>query len=388
MEKQSQYWVICPDYPPSQSGLAGHTVAFAQALRKHGSVKVLTSAGSVPASADLFPVVKKWNFSGLVSAFYATPELRDDKTARIVVQYLPFLYNPRGGINFSICFFALFLFLSGRKIDLICHELHYPFLPQPKAIALFSAHISMLVLLGIASDQVFTTTDFFLARARKILFWKKNIFYLPVGSNMGSASSAEDAYQKFRKRFELDGKFVISIFGTIHPTREMKKIISSLVRIQEKMQAPSVLMLIGETEARIKSELGEQGFLRFLSRGIILGKIESADFAAAMRATHIAVAFFSDGATTRRGSLLASASFGVPTVSTLASHTEPSLRDLPELTLLSPNPEKFVNELEAHLHSKLELAAPALRSPSNYYRAHFGWEQIITRYREAHSRQQ
>jgi hypothetical protein len=383
VDQQESYWIICPDYPPSTSGLAGHTLAFSKALRLKSRVRVLTSKESKSDHEDVFCIIKKWSIFTLIFSYFQNPIFCKDKESRIVIQYLPFLYNPRGGINLSISFFAIFLRLRGHKIDLICHELHYPLFAHWKAVILFTCHIMMLSLMGIASARIFTTTNFFLTRAKKILFWRERLYFLPVGSNMEFHKVTKAETENFLNKHGLKDKYLITIFGTIHPTRYMREIISAIIDWQSTVKIPSALIIIGETTDRIEKEIGRNLFNKLIQNGFVAGKIEPKDFSIAMSASHISVSYFSDGATTRRGSLMASLQHGVKTVSTLAPHTDSALQLMNELKLLPCELNQFSSGLRIALSQCASTIVPPSRLASAEYNNNFDWKQIITRFRGA-----
>lgn len=380
---RDHYLVICPEYPPDTSGLAGHTRAFAEELARANAVTVLTSARTGrpfdTGHVRVLATVRSWRFPHLFEALRTIASLAPN---RIVLQYLPFLYNARGGINFSICFFVLLARLRGYRIDLVCHELYYPWLPRPKAMVMFCSHVAMLLLLGLAADRVFASTELFAKRAGRILFWRRRVFHLPVGSNMPWLPVAQDEIERFRRSHRLMGKRVLTCFGTSHPTRDHDLVLSAICDWAERIQEPVSVLWVGETKDSILAQLSPETRTRAEQRITALGKVDELRFALAMHATDVAIAYFRDGASTRRSSLMATLAYAVPTVSSRSPATEAHLEKISDLTLLPAEPNAFRADLPEVLTRLFSEPRPRNREPSVCYAKLFGWESIVRRYQD------
>src|SRR6476659_7184382 len=101
--------VISPLYHPEEEGLAHYTTEFCRHLQKSADVSVLTGVRSIetgPGGVTVMPWVERWDLPGLLRA---VERARWSDPDRVLIQFVPFMYARRGGINFSIVAAAAWL---------------------------------------------------------------------------------------------------------------------------------------------------------------------------------------------------------------------------------------------------------------------------------------
>lgn len=174
--------ILSPYYLPQRNGLAHYTDRFAKELKKRGHNVFVASCQQDSIEGDI-PVIhfEKCNIIHFIRLFNKIKLLGIDK---ILIQYVPHMYNPRGGVNFSLPSFIIFLrIFSSLSIEVMFHELHYPFEYSIKSLLLWFCHHMMLIPSLWFSHRSFFSTERFLKKANKLNLTTK-IYYLPVGSNI------------------------------------------------------------------------------------------------------------------------------------------------------------------------------------------------------------
>jgi glycosyltransferase involved in cell wall biosynthesis len=150
---------------------------------------------------------------------------------------------------------------------------------------------------------------------------------VPIGSNIDCAPAVEPSRAEIRRRLGADdGTFLVGYFGFLNPSKGIPTLLDALGQVIAQRPERSVrLVLIGAesgvsnptdlTQARVVHDSIEQ---QHLERAIVrTGFLAPPELSATLLACDAIALPFLDGASARRGTLMAALAHGLPIVSTL-----------------------------------------------------------------------
>jgi glycosyltransferase involved in cell wall biosynthesis len=376
--------IICPKYEPTEEGLAHYTTEFAKHLAKRARVAVWTSSVSAGVNhgdrgVEVLANVERWGFLGPFMAL--GPVLRFDPEL-VLIQFVPFMYAPRGGINFTLValasFFALRARLRGRgAVQVMFHEIWFPLSRSPKALVLHVAHRAMALGVSLSAAESFCSTEISARLLKKFLRpLTRPVHVLFVGSNLErrvrprSGAAARGAPLK------------VCIFGSTHLSKNVPLVLRTLHEAQRSARNPFVLTVIGLTLGELVHEAPE--LEDWLTRDVrVLGMLGAEEAADELGEQDLAVCYFSDGVSGRRGSMLAALCEGTPIVTTARDYTDPIFYEQRALTLLPCDESAFRTGLLALLCGpKRPFDGVSRDEVREFYDRNFSWTAIVERYAE------
>jgi glycosyltransferase involved in cell wall biosynthesis len=375
--------ILCPDYPPKRSGLADHTRHLAEYLRRfgHQDVLVLTTgeAGggtSVPeeevGGVIVRRVIAQWGWRGLRTLAREIARAAPDW---ILVPYVPHAYG-RAGVNMAFPLALVRERWAGRRLLLLVHELYADLAPFPLRHLLAAlAQRAMFALAASAAHGIAVSTEPWMLRLRRM--WptrsrRAPIVHLPSPSNIAPVPT-----DRARARQELglrEEEIVLAFFGTLHVSKKRTWLLRSLEALSAR-GLPTRLLVIGPESQQLLA-LAPTGVRE---KVLALGYVDAAAVSRALQASDIFLLPLSDGVSTRRSSLMAALSHGLPVVGTSGRSTDEQLARSGAL-LLSP-----ADDPDAFLHHVLLLAEDAERRRSlaergrALYREHYDWPHVVAR---------
>lgn len=337
--------MITGEYPPQPGGVGDFTRQLARALATAGhSVHVLTSRLASAAPADrgvaVEPVIARWGWRSLLAARrWAAAQSLDV----VNVQYQAAMYGLSAPIHFLPE-------VIGRPTVATFHDLRIPYL-FPKAGPLRDAavtHLARSACAAIATDPADAET----LRRRGVGVVRQ----IPIGSNVAPQPPPDYDRGVWRAAhgFAADD-FLIGYFGFLNSSKGGDTLIEALARLVGR-GAPAHLILIGGSAgASDPTDLafGEQLAARIRAHGLTdrvtrTGYLPEAETSAALLACDVMALPYRDGASLRRGTLMAALAHGLPIVSTLGPQTVEELRGGEALRLVPTDlPEPLVDALEA-----------------------------------------
>jgi glycosyltransferase involved in cell wall biosynthesis len=307
--------MLTGEYPPQPGGVGDYTARLAAALCALGhKVRVLTS-GLPGAKGTTEPQasrrVRDWGF-GCWRAVQAAVE--ESGADLLHIQYQAGAYQLKGAVN------LLPLWLRRRRPGLRTvtsfHDLRVPYL-FPKAGPLRG--LAVRALLRGSHGAIFVDSAD-LARAGP----GPNRRWIPIGSNIPFAPPA--GYDRFATRRALGaevGDLLIGYFGFLSASKGGSVLLEALRLLLN--QGRSVrLVLIGATSGAtnptdridVAATSALAGRLGLESRLYATGYLAQAAVSANMLACDVLALPYEDGASFRRGSLLAALEHGRPIVTT------------------------------------------------------------------------
>lgn len=302
--------LIAPVLPPQLNGVGDYTALLARELSKTHPIQIWTGQNT-PFEPILDVGIEPVFRVGDARSFRALEGLaKREKPDWIVLQSSGFGYGPRG-LNLELPRTLRRIVKNGdARLALMIHE------PFVRATDLKTALMGLwqgwqFRSLGRTSRAIFYSIEAWKTEFEGFFKGRLNV-HLPVFSNLPfHAVGREIARQGLNLS---DSDFVLGLFGTAHEARLLHRV-ADAARAVEKANLRPVVLYIGPHGARVRAALPD---LRILDQGALEPGAISARFAA----MDIYLSAFSDGISTRRGSLMAALQHGVPTVGTSGHLTD------------------------------------------------------------------
>jgi glycosyltransferase involved in cell wall biosynthesis len=318
--------LVTGEYPPDVGGVADYTACLRGALAERGvDVAVLTRGRPAPPEAGVYRRVSRWDARALADLARRTP-----RGGVVHLQYQPAAFDLRG----EICLAPLLLRAVRPDVRLATtfHDARVPRLfrkagrLRPLAVRLL-ARASHAVLAADPSDLVSLGGP------------SPRHHRVPIGPNVRCRPPAGYDRGAFRARLGLaDDELAIAYFGFLNASKGLESLARAFERIGQASPAARLLLLGGATGASDPTDRATaRTFLRHLGplaeRVLRPGYLPPGALSAYLLAADVALLPYADGASLRRGSLLACAAHGLPIVTTAG----PGLtRELAQAVLACP----------------------------------------------------
>jgi glycosyltransferase involved in cell wall biosynthesis len=318
--------LITGEYPPESGGVGDYTRRLAQALSERGhDLQVLTDTTAAQTSGreDGVQVVRRargWGWGVLRTIRQVVAELNP---AIIHIQYQTGAYTMHPAITMV----PRERRRQGTTIVVTCHDLRVPYL-FPRA-GLLRHGVTRLML--DSCDAVIVTNaedrlrlagqgqrdpDQYLATTPP----RAQIEQIPIGSNIAPAPPAGFSRAAMRQRLGVAAEDapLVAYFGLLSRSKGLDLLLEALAQLPERFR----LLLIGGAapgpeDQRFAQQLDRQIAQAGLGQRVLrTGPLAPEDVSAHLLAADMAALPFRDGASYRRGSLLAALAHGLPTVTT------------------------------------------------------------------------
>lgn len=366
--------IVTGEYPPMQGGVGAYTQILARELAQQGhTVSVLTNV----QGHDENPAIKlkndvqKWSFGSLNTV---RDWAKHEGLEVINLQFQTAAYNMSPWVHF------LPNVISGVPVVTTFHDLRFPYL-FPKAGGLRKRIVKHL---AEASNGVIVTNheDF------EQLWYVTNKSLIPIGSNiLKSLPSDFDASVWRAKADAQNGDFLIAYFGLFNHTKGILTLLTSLYELRQS-GVPARLVLIGggagssdPSNAAFINEMNQQIDALQLDAFIYrTGYLEDdAEVGAYLKASDVVALPFLDGASYRRGSLMAAIHYGCTIVTTQPQTPIPTFINGGNMRLAAPDDSGALTDALKEIYQ-----SPALREQLRQGAAElaheFDWSQIAKAY--------
>jgi glycosyltransferase involved in cell wall biosynthesis len=317
--------LVTGEYPPDEGGVADYTRCLADALAAQGVfVDVLTTRRTEPTGAPparlssaggvaVHGVVPSWRWPVLMQLHRAVRTLAPDI---VHIQYQTAAFGMHPAINTVPRWLRQF---TTVKTAVTYHDLNVPYL-FPKAgrlrrfVNLLPARFSHLTVATNAADHAVLAEW---GRA-----WE--LALVPIGSNIPDAPPPDYDRATFRQANGIaDGTAVLVYFGFLNASKGGRDLIDVVEALRGGRRDVRLVMIGGKTGAsdptnaaylaRFEADVTARG----LTDAVVwTGHVSPTHVSAWLHAADVAVLPYADGASYRRGSLLAALTHGVPTVTT------------------------------------------------------------------------
>jgi glycosyltransferase involved in cell wall biosynthesis len=360
MPERLSILLISGEYPPQIGGVGDYTQQLGRALcaRNH-SVRVLTTgaagADSAPDEPPTLRIGPDWGWRTQQAVVRAVAQLAPDI---IHIQYQTGAYGMHPAINLL----PWRLRRSPRRPALVvtAHDLRLPYL-LPKADRLRGWVTTRLLA---DADALIVTNAADAAALRGAAPASRELYrpphalttplaIIPIGSNIAPAPPPDYDRAVWRRRLGLGSDAtLIGYFGLLSRTKGVLELLAALAQLRPAERYR--LLIIGGAAPQPDDQRYAAEVQRFIAaqelseRVQITGPCAPAEVSAHLLAADLVALPFADGASYRRGSLLAALAHGRPTITTAPDEPlDPPLIDGRHALLLAdPAPERWLAAIE------------------------------------------
>jgi glycosyltransferase involved in cell wall biosynthesis len=371
--------LVSGEYPPDVGGVADYTARLRDALRDRGRrVRVLTRATLAHDEPGVYRRVDNWNAIGLRQLVLA---VRSDTIVHI--QYQAAAFDLLGDICLAPPLVRVLR--HGARVVTTFHDVRVPYV-FPKAGPLRAFVLRVLARTShavLAADSV---------DLRLLGGPSPRHHCVPIGSNVPRRPPAGYNRAAFRAGLGLgQSAVVVAYFGLLNASKGLDTLLQAFRFVELRYPNAWLLLLGGVAGASDPTDLETaEAFDRQLGSTtdhvIRTGYVDRELVSAYLRAADVALLPYADGASGRRGSLLACAEHGLPIVTTQGPGLSTSALPLEE-SVLSARPGDAYGLAEAV--GRL-VAEPGLRdrmrSASACLAARASWETIADQHLAIYSR--
>lgn len=360
--------LVSPHFKPLPGGVSDYSYQFASELVKAGhDVVVVTRAKPSESflSECAFKIVSGENFS-LRMASQLKELCLDHEIDVALFQWTPLAFAPESlGIIPSLA--LTFFFLRSIPIHLMVHESHYPVLFNPRGLLIGLPHFLQFILFSF-----FVRKLYFSHEAAK-RYWENRLFFkgskaletLPVFSNI-------PVVREHLKKSEV-GELRLVYFGGQHPTNDLALVRQAFDNCRGKLGDRVVLRLIGITNDNCPHIFKGEGISA-------LGFLPEEEVSRELHEASLILAPFTDGVSTRRGSVMAALAHQKAILTTDGICT---MEDIPwhEIVQVVPQGDKQAFEHYAYeLLQDKEKREHIGQKGHDYYMTNFKASKVVSRY--------
>lgn len=403
--------LLTGEYPPLPGGVGDYTRQLALALRRRGHrVAVLTiqerrllayepGDGDAEVARVMSPASLDWSPRAWPAVIAALDALRP---AWLHIQYQTGAYAMNAGLNLLPWRLRS---LPGRPLVAVTfHDLLEPYL-FPKAgrlrrwvnqrlaadadalVATNSADAAGLEQLLAQHPLAHIPALHFSSPSRAATPSRSKPFVIPIGSNIPVAPPPGYAPAAWRAARGVPGDaLLVAYFGLLSPSKGADLLVEALGRLT----TPWRLLLIGggatapqdiAHAAQVRARIAELGLA---DRVIETGHLAPPEVSAALLAADLVALPFRDGASFRRGSLLAALAHGRPLLTTTPADLADAALLAPAAALVPPGDPAALAQALARLAAEPEARA-RLAAAGPIIAARFSWASIAERHEELYA---
>lgn len=364
--------IVTGEYPPMQGGVGAYTRILAYHLSDSGHDIHLFS--SVQAQSDTLPIHRTTNKWGPGSLRTIRQWTISNQIDVVNLQYQTAAYNMSPWIHF------LPDILRSVPVVTTFHDLRFPYL-FPKA-----GPLRDWIVMRLASHSAGTivTNHEDVQRVQHLPRHR----LIPIGSNILQPLPDDHDSQSWRAKAGASSQdFLLAYFGLINHSKGLEILLQSLRRLlDEGILARLVIVggVAGSSDPTNAAYIEEfEGFIaqynlcNYIHR---TGFLEyDAEVGAFLNASDAVVLPFDDGASFRRGSLMAAVHYSCPIVSTIPRVHVPEFIHGQNMLLVPPQSADDLTAVLRQLYTTPEIGQH-LRKGAAKLAARFGWQQIARDY--------
>lgn len=369
---------ITGEYPPMPGGVGAYTQELAKALR---SLDVQVTVFTAEAAADpetavhaagckVLPVARHWDWSLWRLAANLAQEARCDW---LHVQYQTAAFGMHPAINLAPAYWLR----QGLKVAWTYHDLLVPYL-FPKAGSRLRTWITERPARAARLPIVTNEADRLRLAAHGIA-----AACIPIGSNIVSRHLSPEERTTWRSEHGYGpDDLVLAYFGFLNRSKGGLTLVKALQRVARERGDARLLMIGEQVGASDSTNDAYRREVQTLIDGLGLqervhwtGNLADAEVAAALNACDVLLMPYLDGASLRRGTLMAGLANGCAIVTTTPQGPLPQLVDGRDLVYVGPEDEKALANAALRVANNPALAA-RLRAGARQRSKLFAWDAI------------
>ena len=351
--------LVTGEYPPDVGGLADYTASLRRALAERGlEVEVLTRRRPASPEPGVHRLVDRWDARCLADLVRRAP-----RGGIVHIQLQAAAFDLLG----DICLAPLLLRSRARVVTTF-HDARVPYLfpkagPLRQIVPRLMARASAAVLASDARDL------------RALRAPPARSYVVPIGSNVPCEPPLGYQREAFRDQLGLrPDDLGVAYFGLLNASKGLTTLLAAWQRVLEAEPRARLLLLGGSigasdpTDRRTADQVTRE-LVRFGQSVVRTGYLAPPDLSAYLLAADVALLPYADGASLRRGSLLACAAHGLPIVT-----TAPAAAGLDQVVLaeVAGEAEALAQAVlrvgrEADLRERLRRSAARLAQKATWY---------------------
>jgi glycosyltransferase involved in cell wall biosynthesis len=369
-----RFALMTAHYPPATvpCGVGDYTRCLRAALEALGhECLVVTSKRSQSREPGVFAIADRWGAGDCLRAWRL---LRRERPDAVIFQYTPELYGF--GVAMKLLPWLLRWTLRGTVTVTTFHTLvGGRWIAKPNALLLAAGSRGLISVHAELSDLV----------RRRLPWWFGKLAEIPIGANIPpSAIPREESRLRLRRRFGLDSKAVVlGTFGFAAPGKGLNVLLQALPDLAADPVAH--LVCIGafrEEDRAYRRELENLAQRLGVAHRIHwTGELPAQEAADLLAGIDVYVVPYDDGASLRRGTLMAGFQAGVPIMTTTPRYDDPCLRHGETLFLVPPQSPKALAQGLRDLLADDRLRQ-RLREGATSVAGRFRWSDIARRHVE------
>jgi glycosyltransferase involved in cell wall biosynthesis len=374
MTRAMRFALMTAHYPPSTvpCGVGDYTRCLRAALEALGhECLVVTSKRSVSREPGVFAIADRWGAGDCLRVWRL---LRRERPDAVILQYTPELYGF--GVAMKLLPWLLRWTQRGMVTVTTFHTLvGGRWIAKPNAVLLAAGSQGLVSVHAELSDLV----------RRRLPWWFGKLAEIPIGANIPpSAIPREESRLRLRRRFGLDSKAVVlGTFGFAAPGKGLNVLLQALPDLAADPVAH--LVCIGafrEEDQAYRRELENLAQRLGVAHRIHwTGELPAQEAADLLAGIDVYVVPYDDGASLRRGTLMAGFQAGVPVMTTTPRYDDPCLRHGETLFLVPPQSPKALAQGLRDLLADDRLRQ-RLREGATSVAGRFHWSDIARRHVE------
>ena len=346
----SSWHIITGEYPPQHGGVSDYSRLVAEGLAAAGDpvhVWCPAAKGDRPTAAkgvEVHAIAGSWHGPDLERLNAELDGI--EETKRLLVQWVPHAYGRRS-LNVAFCQWIRRRARAGDRVELMVHEPFLAFREGPlRQDAAAAVHRIMVALLLSRAQGVWVAIPAWSDRLRPWTLGRDIPFqWLPVPSNV-PVRKCDGAVS--RRRAELlrgSEGIVLGHFSTYSPgtRRLLQQLIPKLLALHPDLR----VQLLGRGSEEMIDEL-LPAVPTHAGRVFATGPLTGDALSACLQSCDLMMQPYPDGASTRRGTLMAALAHGLPVVTTAGRLTETFWRDSDAAAVVSAGDDAaFVREISS-----------------------------------------
>lgn len=302
--------LVCGDYRPERDGVAHYVQRLAAELTRRG---VHVDVPDAPA---------EWDLAGVGRAARALRRLRPDV---VHVQFAPSAFGWHGEVG-------LLPALLGRRARLVVTVHEYDWWGWGPPVLARTGRWDRETGLLVPRARAVVATNPSHARAVRARFPRQRVLEVPIGANL-RAVPVDRARARAELGLPADAP-LLAFFGFVHAVKGIRHLVEAVTLLREARPDLRLalvggfesLALRGREAADYRAEV--EAMVGGLGDAVTLTGWQPEDVVGRwLSAADVAVLPFTAGTTTKSGSLLACAQYGLPLVATAADPPDPALID-------------------------------------------------------------
>lgn len=366
--------MVCPSYQPQDvtCGVGDYTRCLRAALEALGhECLVVTSKRSLSHEPRVFAFADRWGAGDCLRAWRL---LRHERPDAVILQYTPELYG------FGVAIKLLpWLLRWGQRRTVTVTTFHTlvggRWIAKPNALLLAAGSHGLISVHAELSDLF----------RRRLPWWSGKLAEIPIGANIPPPSiPLEESRLRLRRRFGLDPKAVVlGTFGFAAPGKGLNVLLQALPDLAADPVAHLVCIgAVREEDRAYRRELESLAQRLGVAHRIHwTGELPAQEAADLLAGVDVYVVPYDDGASLRRGTLMAGFQAGVPILTTTPRYDDPCLCHGETVFLVPPQSPKVLAQGLRDLLADDRLQQ-RLREGATAVAGRFHWADIARRHVE------